>query len=110
MSKTTKKKVRKSTATITSKAKKKNTIPDSEARELNRVGSLTNDQLDDLCDYLVKHIKNKPCNHSHRLTRQWMKVRKIPRPNEVLEDIKKAGGYCDCEVLLNVCDKFWEYV
>jgi hypothetical protein len=84
-------------------AKKNDAIRDIEAQE---PGLLTEAQLDNLYDYLTENLECEPCNHSLRHTRKWLKMQKkvqhIPRANHVLRWMKMAGGFCDCEVLVNV--------
>jgi Protein of unknown function (DUF2695) len=72
--------------------------------ETNRdnIGMLAEDQLTDLFGFLTENLERKGCDHSNRLTRQWLSSQKIARPNVVLEQMAMAGGYCDCEILLNV--------
>jgi hypothetical protein len=41
------------------------------------------------------------CDHTLKLTRQWMRAHGVDEAANVPE-LEKRGGYCDCEVLFNV--------
>jgi hypothetical protein len=47
------------------------------------------------------------CDHTLRETRAFLKARKI-KASSVVEWLQQHGGYCDCEVRLNVMDEFAE--
>lgn len=42
------------------------------------------------------------CDHTLRHTKAWLQARGIHPITPVFEELKSKGGYCDCEVLLNV--------
>lgn len=63
--------------------------------------SLSSDELLDLQHFLTKPTR-KPCDHTLKQTRQFLKRRKLP-VDEILAWMEVFGGYCDCEVMLNVC-------
>lgn len=56
-----------------------------------------------LFDYLDSHIGT--CKHDFALTERYLSTHGLPI-NEVLEWLRKNGAGCDCEVLLNVEEKF----
>jgi hypothetical protein len=58
--------------------------------------------LQDLGRFLESTLAMHPCDHSHRHTTTWLSENGITAPRKAIEGMKKAGGYCDCEVLLNV--------
>ncbi|MBA3313136.1 MAG: DUF2695 domain-containing protein [Planctomycetaceae bacterium] len=50
-----------------------------------------------------------PCDHSHRLTTEYLRDRALPT-EPTLGWLKANGGYCDCEVMFNVTDKWGERI
>jgi hypothetical protein len=75
---------------------------------------MTQAELGDLHQYLIAQIhadgdENDPigtCDHTLKHTRAWLKTnKKTLRDN--LRAIGERGGYCDCEVLLNVSVSRW---
>lgn len=59
-------------------------------------------QLNELGGFLERELAASPCDHTRRLTEQWLSaagVKNIPR---VLRSLGNQGGFCDCEVLANV--------
>ena len=63
---------------------------------------LTPQTLSDLGDYLEIAMRCEPCDHSHRHTKAWLDSHGVASTAKVIKGLESAGGYCDCEVLLNV--------
>lgn len=59
------------------------------------------DQLDELLDYVEAEVESAGCDHSLRATRAWAAANEI-EPEVLAESLGHFGGFCDCEVLLNV--------
>lgn len=59
------------------------------------------DQLDDLLAYVEAEVEIAGCDHSLRATRAWAVANDID-PEVLAESLEQFGGYCDCEVALNV--------
>ncbi len=59
----------------------------------------------ELFDYVTENLDGD-CDQSLTLTIEFLTGRGIENIDEVVEWIKDQGGYCDCEVLMNVHDKF----
>lgn len=57
-----------------------------------------------LFDYLDESLTDG-CDHSLRLTEQFLISRKI-QPELIVPWLGKYGGFCDCEVLFNVEDRW----
>ena len=57
-----------------------------------------------LFDYLDESLADG-CDHSLRLTEQFLIARKIP-PELVVSWLGDYGGFCDCEVLFNVEERW----
>jgi hypothetical protein len=64
--------------------------------------SLTPDQLAALGRYLEGRLVESPCDHTLRHTEKWLREQNIGHIGKVLNAIRNQGGYCDCEVALNV--------
>ncbi|RSK42809.1 DUF2695 domain-containing protein [Hymenobacter perfusus] len=65
--------------------------------------SLSN--LKELFDYLDEQLGEEECDDTLRLTHLFLQSRNLPVAN-TSEWLATHGGYCDCEVLANVEEKF----
>lgn len=63
------------------------------------------DNFLDLFDELNDKLGDAPCNHTLILTEQFLNKHHLPLHN-VISWLREHGGYCDCEVLFNVEEKF----
>lgn len=63
---------------------------------------LTPKTLSELGSYLETALNKQACDHSHRHTKAWLDSRGTKSVAKVIKSLQSAGGYCDCEVLLNV--------
>ena len=50
-----------------------------------------------------------PCQHDHRETIQFLKSRNLPIES-TLAWLRANGGFCDCEVIYNVTEKWGDAV
>jgi len=57
--------------------------------------------LNQLFDYLDQQLSTTGCDHTLRLTREFISRQSLPEI-ETIAWLEKNGGYCDCEVLGNV--------
>lgn len=55
-----------------------------------------------LGNHLGSVLQAQPCDHSVRHTKAWLEARGVKSIAKVIRALASAGGYCDCEVLLNV--------
>ncbi|MGD9420263.1 MAG: DUF2695 domain-containing protein [Verrucomicrobiota bacterium JB025] len=62
---------------------------------------LEEDELNDLLDWVDAEIQRSGCDHTHRLTRAWLTEHRHP-PTRALGALMALGGFCDCEVAMNV--------
>ncbi|MGE0263570.1 MAG: DUF2695 domain-containing protein [Candidatus Obscuribacterales bacterium] len=60
------------------------------------------EQLESLGAFLEVELERTACDHSFRLTEDWLNQFFKPKAKQILEAFEKYGGYCDCEVLANV--------
>jgi hypothetical protein len=59
-------------------------------------------QLAELCEFLETTLATRPCDHTQQHARRWLLDQRIAKPDQVLKALANFGGYCDCEILLNV--------
>ncbi|MED4455680.1 DUF2695 domain-containing protein [Metabacillus fastidiosus] len=70
-------------------------------QELN----MSPEQLESLGTYLEEKIDTYGCDHSLTHTKEWLDGN-IPKSkkSKVTKAMQNQGGFCDCEVLMNVID------
>jgi|SRR5690606_10282589 len=59
-----------------------------------------------LFDHLDNELSNNNCDHNLKYSIEFLQSQSIDNIEEVTEWFKENGGYCDCEVLANVEEKF----
>jgi hypothetical protein len=58
-------------------------------------------QLEALLDYVGAAVEEQGCDHTRRATDEW--ARRLGHDLERLhEGLEEYGGFCDCEVVMNV--------
>lgn len=69
---------------------------------------MTYENFKNLFEYLDGQLFDNGCDHSHKLTISFLQS--LPQLNfdTIIEWLDENGGYCDCEVLANIKDKFDE--
>ncbi|MBQ9151295.1 MAG: DUF2695 domain-containing protein [Clostridia bacterium] len=89
-----------------SKAKKKTLVQNWEADQ--RKGYiLTEENVQELFEYLEEQLDASCCNHTLHHTEQWLKDNISKEMiQHVIAEITDMGGYCDCEVLLNCYEDY----
>lgn len=66
---------------------------------------LPDDQLQALFDMLDKELSAGGCDHTRRLTQRFLEQRGLPT-EAVMSWLDNNGGFCDCEVLANVEERW----
>jgi hypothetical protein len=61
----------------------------------------------ELFDELNDKLEDNLCNHTLKHTEHFLNKQKLPSHN-IIPWLNAHGGYCDCEVLFNVEEKFEE--
>jgi len=51
--------------------------------------------------FLLRMINEFGCDGTHRWTIRW-RAERAPRARSLVSRLERMGGFCDCEVLLNV--------
>ncbi len=69
---------------------------------------ITYEDLKSLFEYLDR-LDPPPCTHTHKETVEFLKGRHLP-VEATIAWLKANGGYCDCEVIHNVADKWQDKV
>ncbi len=72
----------------------------------NSAFPLNNDLLASLFNFVEMSVDTDGCDHSLRFTEEWL-VSSAVVPEPVLNWLESNGGYCDCEVVINV-RQHWE--
>ena len=66
---------------------------------------LPDDQLRAMFDALDRELPIRGCDHTHRLTQEFLQQRGLSA-EAVLTWLGENGGYCDCEALANVEERW----
>ena len=64
---------------------------------------LTAGELDALITYVDEAVRRDGCDHTLRHARAFIKAHGLDA-DEVIPWLNDQGGYCDCEVVLNVSE------
>lgn len=89
------------------KAEKKrllNNWKNAEIEKFEATLPISREKFKELFDYLDNQLDTNACNHDLRLTIEFLNCHQIPL-EPVVEFLRENGGYCDCEVLMNVTNK-----
>lgn len=62
--------------------------------------------FENLFNHLDSHLEEKGCDHTNKLTAEFIENNKISNIENVLQWLADNGGHCDCEILANVEEKF----
>ena len=69
--------------------------------------SLTGRQMNELYGYLEALLKREGCDNTHRFTREFLESSGLAVEPE-LAWMRHMGGWCDCEVYVNVAWADWD--
>lgn len=70
-------------------------------RRTHRPSPLSMHQLEELVDHVATQLESRPCDHTTRHAEAWCRARGL-NVRATLDWLKTRGGWCDCEVWLNV--------
>jgi hypothetical protein len=59
------------------------------------------DELEELFFYIRSRFKSQLCDHTSKLTMQYLIDNRLPFP-KIIAWLNENGGYCDCKVLENI--------
>lgn len=66
---------------------------------------LADESLESMFKAIETAVTEHGCDNSHLQTRRWLSENRHP-VDEVVEWLRRHGGYCDCEVIMNAAE-FW---
>ncbi|NNV53823.1 DUF2695 domain-containing protein [Limnovirga soli] len=69
---------------------------------------ISRELFQNLFDHLDKELIDNSCDHTLKLTSLFLESKRVENINNVKEWLRQNSGYCDCEVLANVEEKFGE--
>ena len=68
---------------------------------------LDKSQILELFDFLDVELGERGCNHNYQLTSEFLKSKGLFEEG-IFEWFREQGGYCDCEILFNIEERFEE--
>ncbi|MGY3778078.1 DUF2695 domain-containing protein [Isobaculum melis] len=66
---------------------------------------MSREYFEGLFDYLDIKLE-KGCSHNQKLTIEYLQKYELEE-ERILSWLRDNGGYCDCEILMNVEEKFY---
>ena len=68
-----------------------------------RIGATFNiDLLPGLIRDLETSLRIEGCSHNHKLATRYLEDHGVQDVKPILQWLRDNGGYCDCEIMLNV--------
>lgn len=84
-------------------------LKEKKKAEFDKSLPMSRDLFEELFEFLDEQIGQNGYNHSVEIMTSFLNKRKISS-EPVLNWLEEHGGYCDCEVLMNVENTFeWGY-
>ena len=88
------------------KAQKK-ALKDAWKQANKSVYELTQEEAEELFDFVEDGVEEQGCDHTRRFTDAWIRENIAPERHEkIYAEIEDMGGYCDCEVLCNCYEEY----
>ena len=90
------------------KARRKEIQKQLKQKEINEFLSglpIDENLMNQLFEYLDYELSEEYCDHNFKLTNNFFENLNV-EPDRTIEWLKNNGAYCDCEILLNVEEKF----
>jgi hypothetical protein len=69
---------------------------------------ISKSDLHDLFNWIDKQVEDNGCDHTLRHALEFVRARRLPE-EKVVTWLNEFGGYCDCEVILNVEEEWGEF-
>ena len=67
---------------------------------------MNREDFKNLFDDLDNQLEKNGCDHTTKLTAEFLENNKISKIENVLHWLADNGGHCDCEILANVEEQF----
>lgn len=74
--------------------------------EFEKSPPVSREIFQNLFDFLDEKLEEHDCDDSLKLSKQFLETNHITNIEEITNWLKENGGFCDCEVLYNVEEKF----
>ncbi|MEY8761868.1 DUF2695 domain-containing protein [Chryseobacterium tongliaoense] len=84
----------------------RNELRQKQQEEFEKSLPVERKRFEELFDYLDHTLEEIGCDDTHTLTTEFLKKNKVINIENVLNWLAENGGYCDCEILANVEEKF----
>ena len=84
-------------------------LKEKELAEFRQNLPMSEDKFIQLFEILDAQLQERGCDHSLKLTEQTLVNLGVKDVLSVLAWLEEQGGYCDCEVMMNIEQKF-EYL
>lgn len=69
---------------------------------------LSKAQVEEMFEYVEARVDECECDHSRTHTRNWLLNHVPEKAEDALAEIAEMGGYCDCEVLMNCYEDYFD--
>jgi RNA polymerase-binding transcription factor DksA len=83
-----------------------NELREKQQKEFEQILPMDRETFENLFDYLDNRLEENSCDDTNKLTLEFLVKHKIENIETVLNWLAENGGYCDCEILANVEEKF----
>lgn len=82
----------------------KNQYQQNEKEKINSSLPISLGKLEELFIYLDKVLSNTECDNTLKITSSFLESHNLVN-EKVIKWMLDHGGYCDCEILMNIKDK-----
>jgi len=84
-------------------------LKEAKKAEFEKSLPISRDLFEELFDFLDEQVEENGCDHSVKITTSFLNRHNVLNES-ILNWLEEHGGYCDCEVLMNVKNTFeWGY-
>lgn len=83
-----------------------NELREKQQKEFEQSLPTDREVFENLFDFLDTQLEENGCDDTNKLTKEFLSKNKIDNIETVLNWLAENGGYCDCEILANVEEKF----
>jgi RNA polymerase-binding transcription factor DksA len=83
-----------------------NELKQKQQEEFEQSLPMERELFGNLFDYLDNHLEENGCDDTNKLTVKFLEKNKLENIETILIWLAENGGYCDCEILANVEEKF----
>jgi F0F1-type ATP synthase delta subunit len=84
----------------------RNELRQKQQEEFEKSLPMNREIFENLFDDLDNQLEEIGCDDTNKLTTEFLEKNKISNVENVLNWLAENGGYCDCEILANVEEKF----